>query len=90
MIDNPALTMERERRPILGGRATLDPFETLAGGASPLQHRPPEQQSSSRSHGIAFVAPACFDQGVLGRRLVPLSRGGKHRSGTAQRRERDR
>jgi hypothetical protein len=44
---------------------------------------------SSRCHSIEFVVPAWLYQGVLDRLLVPLSRGGKHRSGTAHRQERD-
>jgi Replication initiator protein A len=44
---------------------------------------------SGRCHGIEFVVPAWFYQRVLDRLLVPLSRGGKHRSGTAHRQERD-
>jgi plasmid replication initiation protein len=39
MIANPTLMMERERRrPIQSKRATLDPFETLAGDMPSLQH----------------------------------------------------
>jgi hypothetical protein len=48
MIANPALTMERERRrPIPSKRATLDPFETLAGALPPLKHDLLERQSFS-------------------------------------------
>ena len=44
---------------------------------------------SDRCHGIEFVVPAWFYQGDLDRLLGPLSRGGKHRSGTAHREDRD-
>ncbi len=40
MIANPALTMERECRSILSERATLDPFEALAGETPALPHDP--------------------------------------------------
>jgi plasmid replication initiation protein len=44
---------------------------------------------SGRCHGVAFLVPARFCQGVLDRLLVPLSCGGEHRSGTAHRQERE-
>jgi hypothetical protein len=204
MIANLALTMERECRSILSQRATLDPFEALAGETPVLQHDPLERQSflarerpnlpprsrcaltpldrsrrrhsgqlgadmlmlaatknlaaqdrrpptsrsirwtphkllvairratgdhgyqllkgrptglqptvirviryrahrqqfswinkwpelaarSGRCHGIEFLVPAWFCQGVLDRLLVPLRPGGKHRSGTPHRQER--
>jgi hypothetical protein len=40
MIANPALTMKCECRSILSERATLDPFETLAGKTPALQQTP--------------------------------------------------
>jgi len=50
---------------------------------------PERAARSGRCHRIEFVVPAWFYQGVLDRLLVPLSRGGKHRSGTAHCQKRD-
>ena len=47
MIAKRALTMERDCRSILSERATLDPFETLAGETPPLQNDLMERQPSS-------------------------------------------
>jgi plasmid replication initiation protein len=44
MIAKRALTMERDCRSILSGRATLEPFETLAGETPPLQNDLMERQ----------------------------------------------
>jgi plasmid replication initiation protein len=44
---------------------------------------------SGRCKGVEFVVPAWFYEGVLDRVLVPVSRGGKRRSGTAHHQERE-
>jgi plasmid replication initiation protein len=63
MITNPTLTMERERRrPIPSKRATLDPFETLAGELPPLQHDLLERQSFSVANAKNVTPIACHSR----------------------------